>query len=96
MEEDYSTSKGDNTMRQRLESINGIQSVKQADYLSDTTLLLVQMTPDVARMVVGMEITTVQWESHGGMQLNFKVMCILVPQLRSDFNDATGIVHGSV
>ncbi|MBU1067247.1 bacteriocin family protein [Patescibacteria group bacterium] len=96
MDEDYSTSKGDNTMRQRLAAIDGITAVKQADYLSDTTLLLVQMTSDVARMVIGMDLTTVQWESHGGMQLNFKVMCIMVPQLRSDYNDATGIVHGSV
>jgi len=96
MDEDYSTAKGDNTLRQRLASIDGIQGVKQADYLSDTTLLLIQMTADVARMVVGMELTTVQWESHGGMQLNFKVMAILVPQLRLDFNGNTGIVHGSV
>ena len=59
-------------------------------------MVLVQMTADVCREVVGMDITTVQWESHGGMQLNFKVMCILVPQLRSDFNGTTGIVHGTV
>jgi hypothetical protein len=42
-----------------------------------------------------MDITTVQWESHGGMQLNFKVMCLMLPQLRTDFYGNTGIVHGS-
>lgn len=59
------------------------------------TLLMVQMTPDVARAVNGMSITTVQWESVGGMRLNFKVMCIQVPQLRADYNGNTGILHAT-
>ena len=37
-----------------------------------------------------------QWEGQGGMEVNFKVMAILVPQLRDDFNGNTGIVHGTV
>lgn len=57
------------------------------------TILLVQMTPDVARAVNGMDITTVQWESVGGMRLNFKVMCIQVPQLRADYYNNCGILH---
>jgi hypothetical protein len=56
-------------------------------------MVMVQMTSDVARAVVGMDVTTVQWETMGGMQLNFKVMCILVPQLRYDQNGNTGIIH---
>ena len=56
---------------------------------------IVQMTSDVARAVVGMDITTVQWESKGGMQLNFKVMCINVPQIRADFYGNCGILHAT-
>lgn len=96
MDEDYSTAKGDNTLRERLMKLEGIDEVKPADYLTGTTMLLVQKSPEVARMVVGMDITTVQWESQGGMQQNFKVMAILVPQLRADYNGNTGIVHGTV
>lgn len=59
------------------------------------TLLMIQMTPDVARAVNGMDITTVQWESVGGMRLNFKVMCIQVPQLRADFYNNCGIMHAN-
>lgn len=96
MDADYSEAKGDNTLRERLQKIEGITDVKQADYLTgDKTMILVQQTSDVARIVNGMDITTVQWESHGGMQLNYKVMAILVPQLRNDFENQTGIVHGS-
>jgi hypothetical protein len=62
---------------------------------SPFTLLLVQMTPDVCRAVNGMDITTVQWESIGGMRLNFKVLCIQVPQLRADYYGNCGICHGT-
>ena len=97
LDNDYSSAKGDNTLRQRLQAINGINDVRTADYLgSGYTLLLVQQTSDVIRMVIGMDITTVQWETHGGMRLNFKVMAIMVPQLRADFNGNCGLVHGSV
>ncbi|RLF28618.1 MAG: hypothetical protein DRN14_03860 [Thermoplasmata archaeon] len=96
MDDDYSSAKGDNTLRERLRKIEGIQDVRTLDYLTNYDLVLVQMTSDVVREVVGMDIATTQWESKGGMQLNFKVMAIMVPQLRADQNGNTGIVHASV
>lgn len=60
------------------------------------TLLMVQMTPDVVRAVNGMDITTLQWESIGGMRVNFKVMAIQVPQLRADFYGNCGILHATL
>lgn len=96
LDDDYSAAKGDNTLRERLAKIDNIQGVRTLDYLSDTTCLLVQMTPSVVRAIIGMEITTVQWEEQGGLELLYKVMAIMVPQIRSDINDRTGIVHGSV
>jgi len=99
LDDDYSSAKGDNTLRDRLKAIEGIQDVRTLDYLDEAgtsyIMVLVQMTTDVVREVVGMDITTVQWETKGGMQLNFKVMAILVPQLRADQNSNTGIVHGT-
>jgi len=96
LDQDYSTAKGDNTVRDRIKSVEGIQDVRTLDYLEDYDMVLVQMTSDVARMVIGMEMNTLQWESKGGLQLNFKVMAIMVPQLRLDQNSNTGIVHGAV
>lgn len=99
LDRDYSAAKGDNTLRDRLKMIENIQDVQTLDYLdADGTtfvMVLVQMTSDVVREVMGMDLTTVQWESKGGMQLNFKVMAIMVPQLRADQNNNTGIVHGT-
>jgi uncharacterized linocin/CFP29 family protein len=94
MDDDYSSQKGDLTLRDRLKKIEGIEGVVTLDTLPDYDLLLVQLTSDVIRMVVGMDVVTVQWPSEGGMLMNYKVMCIIVPQLRADHNGNTGIVYG--
>lgn len=84
------------TLRQRLTQIEGISGVRRLDFFTTAwSMVLVQMTPDVARAVNGMDLTTVQWESMGGMRLNFKVMAIQVPQIRSDYNGNCGICHGT-
>lgn len=84
------------TLRSRLLQIDQIQDIRRLDFLTDTfTVVLVQMTPDVVRAVNGMDITTVQWEGKGGLELNFKVMAIQVPQLRADNSGNCGIAHGT-
>jgi hypothetical protein len=96
MDQDYSGAKGDNTLRDRVKRIEQINDVRRLDYFTSTfSTLLVQMTADVARAVSGMEVTTLQWESMGGMRVDFKVMAIQVPQLRADINGNTGIAHGT-
>lgn len=84
------------TLRQRLKAIEGIDDVVTLDYLVGYDMVLVQLTTNVVRSVIGFDVTTVQWETLGGMQLNFKVMAMIVPQLRVDFNSLAGVVHGSV
>lgn len=95
----FSLSGGNNaseTTISMLKKIPDLTDVRRLDFLTDTfTILLVQMTSDVARAINGMEITTVQWPSQGGMRLNFKVMTIQVPQIRSDYTGACGVLHGT-
>jgi hypothetical protein len=98
------------TLRERLKAIEGIMDVRRLDFLTSTTfpndparittahpftLLMVQMTADVCRAVNGMDITTVQWESVGGMKVHFKVLTISVPQLRADYYGNCGIMHAT-
>lgn len=83
------------TLRQRLANNTGISQVQTLDYLPGYTMILVEDNADVARMVIGMDFVTVQWEVNGGMEVRFKVMCIMVPQLRADIAGNTGIVHGT-
>jgi hypothetical protein len=82
------------TLRERLAKTEGISDVRRLDFLPGPfTMILVQMTPDVARAINGMEITTIQWESVGGMRLNFKCLAIQVPQLRATQAGRCGIAH---
>lgn len=84
------------TLRSRLRQIEGVQDVRRLDFLTNTfTLLLIQMTSDVAQAVNGMDVTTVQWPSMGGMRTNFKVMTIQAPLITPDYQDRLGIVHGT-
>ena len=87
------------TLRERLMKVGDITDVRRLDFLPASTnpftMVMVQMTPDVAQAINGMDITTVQWESVGGMRLNFKVMAIQVARLRSDFNGRCGICEGT-
>lgn len=99
LDNDYARLGGNNanmTLRDRLRRIEGVSDVRRLDFLTTAnTLLLVEMTSNVAQAVNGMDITTIQWETHGGMQIHFKVMCIQVPRIFSDINGNCGICHGS-
>lgn len=98
LDDDYSAAKGDNTLRERLRKIQGIQDVVTLDHLDSNqgyVVLMIQMTSDVVRAVIGMEMTTVQWPIDGGMGFEYKVLAIYAPQFRSDYNSQTGIVHGT-
>jgi len=86
----------DITIRERLLKVSGITDIKVSDYLTGDNVIMVQLTSDVVRIVQGMPITPIQWEEQGGMLINMKVMGIVVPQIRSDFDGRCGIVHGAV
>jgi len=87
------------TLREQLQKIDGIQGIRRLDYLTGAlnpyTTIFVQMTEDTARAVNGLNITTMQWDSMGGMRKNFKVMTISVPQLRSTYDGNMGLLVGT-
>lgn len=93
LDEDYSTSKGDETIRERVLKIAGIKGIKVVDTLPANTVLMVQMTSDVVRLIQGMPIQNVQWQQEGNFINKYKVMTIQVPQIRSDQEGNSGIVH---
>jgi uncharacterized linocin/CFP29 family protein len=81
------------TIRQRLLEIGGIADVKVSDFLTADNVLLVQMSEDCIRMLVGFEPMTIQWETKGGMNTEFEVMSIMVPEIRSTQAGRCGIAH---
>lgn len=87
---------GDGSGQKPLDRILGIpqiEAVKVSDALAEGSAVLVQLTADVVDLAVGQDITTVQWDSLGGMQVHFKVMNAMAPRIKYDYNDACGIVH---
>lgn len=88
----------DKSIRQRVKEISGIIDIRVADKLTTTStgkkqVVLVQMTADVVRMVEGLPLTNVEWQEQGGMITNYKVMTILVPQVRADQDNRSGVTN---
>lgn len=82
----------DKSLRSRLLENPHISGIKSLDYLTGpATVVFVQFDSTTVEAINAMPITLVQWETKGGMQLNFKVMAIQVPKLAADANDNCGI-----
>lgn len=101
LDEDYvgatpDTSATNKTIRERILAIASIKDIKVVDTLPANNIVMVQMTSDVVRLVQGMGIQNVQWQTEGNFVNKYKVMTIQVPQIRSDRNGKTGICHLSV
>jgi len=94
MDLDYATgSNNGQTIRQRLMNIEGLLGIKVVDRMPANEVLLVQMTSDVVRLIRGMGLQNVQWDEEGKFVTKYKVLTIQVPQIRSDVNGASGVVH---
>jgi len=73
-----------------------ISDVRRLDrLLGPWQLIFVQMTSEVAAMVNGQDITVVQWQEKGGLELRAKVLGSRVPLLRSDYYGRTGLLVGT-
>jgi len=88
---DYDAQTPGTTIRERILKIANIKGIKVVDTLPADKVLLVQMTSDVVRLVRGMGITNVQWQTEGKFITKYKVLTIQVPQIRSDQDGHSGI-----
>lgn len=92
LDDDYSTSYP-KSIRQRILEISGIKGIKTIDTLTADNVLMVQMTSDVVRLVRGMGVQAIEWQTEGKFVTKYKVITIQVPQVRSDQSHNSGIVH---
>ena len=81
------------TLRERLLRIDQIQGIKTSEFIPYGTFVMVEMSPSTIQAVNGMDITTIQWQTEGGFEVHFKVMCILLPRMKSDYNGNCGVLH---
>jgi uncharacterized linocin/CFP29 family protein len=95
LSDDYKAA-SDKSILSRILEMPFISGVKPADKLIANNVVLVQMTSDVVRLVIGQDVITVDWEEEGGYDLNYKTLTITVPQIRSDKNGNCGVAHGTI
>ena len=90
LDEDYTSSYA-KTQLERLKSIGNISSIDIVDKMTQSKVVMAQMTADVIRMILGLSVTVVEWDSEGGFRKNFKVITIMLPQPRSAQDNSCGI-----
>lgn len=99
LDNDYFRSGGTSvtrTLRERVESIEGIQGLRRLDYLtSGYQLIMLQIDSEVAEAIIGMEPTTMQWTGRGGAIHYYMIMAILTQILKAPYAGIAGIVHGT-
>ncbi len=83
------------TIRQRILEVDGLGVIQTVDQLTADNIVMVQGTRDVAEMVQGEPLQTVQWEINGGFTINFKAFTIMVPLVKSTASGDSGIFHMS-
>jgi len=93
LDNDYDSTTPGTTIRERILKISGIKGIKVVDRLTANNVLLVEMKSDTVRLVYGLGIQNVEWQTEGKFVNKYKVLTIQVPQIRSDQDGNCGIVH---
>lgn len=95
-DDDYVNAAPQNTIRERLLKIEGLQAIRTADMMPANKVILVQMTNDVVDMVVGQQPTVIPYTSLDGFTFHNLVMAIMIPRVRSDYDGKSGVVIGTI
>jgi len=94
LDEDYDSTKV-GTVRERLLKISGINSIKVIDKLTADNVILVSLDEETVQMITGFEPQVVEWDSGGGFYKHFIVFAMMVPWLKADQENRSGVVHYS-
>jgi uncharacterized linocin/CFP29 family protein len=87
----YVTSR-DTTFLQRIQAIPNLAFVEPADQLPSGRAVMFQLTKDVMDMAIAQDVTTVEWDEHGGLTAQYKVMAAMTPRPKSDQTAQSGIL----
>lgn len=84
------------TLRQFIQNIDEIQKIQRLDYLSGGfKMILIQLDGSSVQAINGMPLQTIQYDSHGGMQVNFKIVGIMTQRFFYDHYENIGILHAT-
>jgi len=91
----YADGSGDTVMK-ALGDINLIENIRVSDRLPKNRVVLMQMTSDTIDLAIGQDVITVEWETLGGMETNYKVLASLAPRIKPDIEGNLGIVDYTI
>ena len=75
----------------RVRRIQGVEDIRPGDRLTAGTGVIVTMRRDVVDLAIGQELTVVEWETKGGLMMNFKVLTAVAPRIKSDSDNGSGV-----
>jgi hypothetical protein len=84
------------TLRERLSKVDAITSIRTSEFLPKGSLVMLEMDQNTIQAITGLDVTTIQWQTEGGFEIHFKVLCMLLPRLKSDYYGNCGVMHGAL
>lgn len=97
---DYKTY-AERTTLERVLANPDVAAVKTADVMRPSEPLLVDWGSRMTGAGIGQDIIPVQWQTMGPLETEYKVMCAIIPIIKTGYNDrnanrTTGYVHGTI
>lgn len=91
-----STEPSAGTLRQFIMNIDEISKIQRLDYFkSGFQMVLVQLDGSVVQAINGMPVQIIQYDTKGGMQVNFKIVAIMTQRFFYDYYENIGLLHAT-
>lgn len=87
---------GGYSIRSRLMEIENLKDIRTNWFLPDNHVVLINLNPENLRALDGIQPRMIEWNTQGGMVSIFKIIAIILPQIKRDAADQCGIVHFSI
>lgn len=84
---------GSDTVLERLLAYPEISAVKSSSQVASGSAALIHMVPETIQLAIGEDVKVVEWNTQGGMRVNFKVLAACAPIIKSDANGNCGICY---
>ena len=91
---DYSASKGDNTILDRIKALPEIADAQMAAFLDPDEVILIQMTSDVVDLATAVDLRNIQWQQQP-FSTDYMTYAMLAIRVKSEKNGRSGICHGT-
>lgn len=79
------------SLRDRLMKLSGLTAIIEVPRMTANTLALLKKDKKRCRIITGMAPTLVEWSSPDQMQFMMRIMAVMLPNFRQDYNGVGGL-----